>query len=157
MESNIYKSSSVWDGLRYHTSDLVSRGVIHVGEKYTFSVYIKVDDGLVLDNNNFYFFNGDNAWKRLNDIEFEKIGAEWAQISVVIQYLGNNNSSKDYIGFETSKGTNGKCYYLACPQLERGTTASDYRPAPEDYDGTAVHQQLTMLTSKIAQLETNKS
>lgn len=159
MGFNVYKTSNIWDGLHYHTSDLVSRGVIRIGEKYTFSIYIKVDDGLVLDSSSFYFFNGDNAWKRLSDIEFEKIGTEWAQISIVIQYLGKSDTSKDYIGFEISKNTDGKYYYSACPQLERGTTASDYRPAPEDTasDMTNVQQQLAMITTKIAQLETDKS
>lgn len=45
--------------------------------------------------------------------------------------------------------------YLACPQLERGTTASDYRPASEDNssDIQQMQSQIAVLTQQIATLQ----
>ena len=156
--SKIYKSKNVWDGLRYTVSDLVSRNVLIVNNIYTFSTYIKTDEGLDLSNK-LYFFNGSGSFKQISDINVEQINTEWSQIFCNIQYIGIAEGNKNYIGFETKAGTDGLYYYMSCPQLERGYFVSDYCPAPEDIesDMTDAKQQLAMLTAQIAQLGNNKS
>lgn len=153
--SRIYKSKKAWDGLRYTVSDLVSRNVLIVNNIYTFSTYIKTDEGLDLSNK-LYFFNGSGSFKQISDINVEQISTEWSQIFCNIQYIGIAEGNKNYIGFETNSGTNGLYYYMSCPQLERGYFVSDYCPAPED-DYSMIQQmqsQIAVLTQQIATLQT---
>ena len=59
-------------------------------------------------------------------------------------------------GEESHVGVGTGYLYLACPQLEKGATVSDYHPAPED-DYSMIQQmqsQIVALTQKIATLQT---
>lgn len=134
LTSNIYITSSIWDGIHYRLDNLVMRNAINTTDDFTFSIYVKVDKGVTLDASNFYFFNADGVFNIEKNINFSVINESWIQISVTGKFtqLTPIHTNKFYVGFELSKDLTGGKMYLACPKLEKGSKPTDYSVAPED-------------------------
>lgn len=133
--SAISKINQAWCGVGPKVQNLYNREVVNTSDFYTFSIYVKADEGVKLSNDNFYFFNADNTITTFNNFvsDFSKIGTSWYQLHVVLKFnqLDPPSSGKGFFRFELSQNLSEGSVYFACPKLERGLIASDFSPSPE--------------------------
>ena len=152
----------------YDAYDLYQRGLYNTNDYYTFSCYAKIDGSIKLRKGDIRFYcAATDATGGMPDIS--KVNSDsWEQISITFKFTEdtpNKNDGTQSIRFEPSVSWSGSgsyqgvgtgYLYLACPQLEKGATASDYRPAPEDNssDIQQMQSQIVALTQQIATLQT---
>lgn len=169
MNCYIGKTNSAWSKVigAYNVYDLYQRGLYNTTDTYTFSCYAKIDGNVQLRNGDISFYSTatDSSGAK---VDVSKVNSNtWTQISVSFKFSSANppqndggatlrfepNVSWDGSGSRVGVGTG--YLYLACPQLEKGATASDYHPAPED-DYSMIQQmqsQITTLTQQITSLQ----
>ena len=151
----------------YDAYDLYQRGLYNTNDYYTFSCYAKIDGTIKLRKGDIRFYcTAADATGRMPDIS--KVNSDsWEQISITFKFTEdtpNKNDGTQSIRFEPNVSWSGSgsypgvgtgYLYLACPQLEKGATASDYRPAPEDNssDIQQMQSQIAVLTQQIATLQ----
>lgn len=88
--------------------------------EYTFSVYLRAEkDGMG--------YRVTRAWAEGEQIN-HKLTAAWARYSATFRLSGKTASMLNPVMFFPSKGT----YYVAAPQLERGSTAGPFQASPTD-------------------------
>lgn len=85
----------------------------HIGQKYTFSVWIKGDEGRIA------FYQDEHY---IQDVEIE-IAEEWRRYKVSFVVAASGREAM-YIQLETSLPN----LLLTAPQMERGSNASQYQP-----------------------------
>ena len=152
----------------YDAYDLYQRGLYNTNDYYTFSCYAKIDGSIKLRKGDIRFYcTAADATGGMPDIS--KVNSDsWEQISITFKFTEdtpNKNDGTQSIRFEPNVSWSGSgsypgvgtgYLYLACPQLEKGATASDYRPAPEDNssDIQQMQSQIAVLTQQIATLQT---
>ena len=152
----------------YDAYDLYQRGLYNTNDYYTFSCYAKIDGSIKLRKGDIRFYcTAADATGGMPDIS--KVNSDsWEQISITFKFTEdtpNKNDGTQSIRFEPNVSWSGSgsyqgvgtgYLYLACPQLEKGATASDYRPAPEDNssDIQQMQSQIVALTQQIATLQT---
>lgn len=151
----------------YDAYDLYQRGLYNTNDYYTFSCYAKIDGTIKLRKGDIRFYcTAADATGGMPDIS--KVNSDsWEQISITFKFTEdtpNKNDGTQSIRFEPNVSWSGSgsypgvgtgYLYLACPQLEKGATASDYRPAPEDNssDIQQMQSQIAVLTQQIATLQ----
>ena len=152
----------------YDAYDLYQRGLYNTDDYYTFSCYAKIDGTIKLRKGDIRFYCvAADATGGMPDIS--KVNSDsWEQISITFKFTEdtpNKNDGNQSIRFEPNVSWSGSgsyqgvgtgYLYLACPQLEKGATVSDYHPAPED-DYSMIQQmqsQIAVLTQQIATLQT---
>lgn len=170
MNCYIGKANTAWSKAigAYNVYDLYQRGLYNTTDTYTFSCYAKIDGTIKLRQGDisFYCAATDSNGK---GVDVSNINSDtWTRISMPFKFTNDTPSQNDggaTLRFEPNVSWDGsgshagvgKGYlYLACPQLEKGATVSDYHPAPED-DYSMIRQmqsQIVALTQKIATLQT---
>lgn len=170
MNCYIGKANSAWSKAigGYNVYDLYQRGVYNTADTYTFSCYAKIDGTIKLKQGDlsFYCTVTDSNGK---GVDVSKINSDtWTRISIPFKFTKDvppQNDGSATLRFEPNVSWNGGgshqgvgtgYLYLACPQLEKGSTVSDYHPAPED-DYSMIQQmqsQIVTLTQQIATLQT---
>ena len=170
MKCYIGKTNIAWSKAigAYNVYDLYQRGLYNTTDTYTFSCYAKIDGTIKLRQGDisFYCTATDSNGK---GVDVSNINSDtWTRISIPFKFTNDTppqndggatlrfepNVSWDGSGSHAGVGTG--YLYLACPQLEKGATVSDYHPAPED-DYSMIQQmrsQIVALTQKIATLQT---
>ena len=171
MNCYIGKTNSAWSKAigAYNVYDLYQRGVYNTADTYTFSCYVKIDGTIKLRQGDisFYCTATDSNGKR---VDVSNINSDtWTRISISFKFTNDvppQNDGSATLRFESNVSWDGESsyagvgtgyLYMACPQLEKGATVSDYHPAPED-DYSMVQQmqsQITTLTQQIASLQKN--
>lgn len=170
MNCYIGKANTAWSKAigAYNVYDLYQRGLYNTTDTYTFSCYAKIDGTIKLRQGDIslYCVATDSNGK---GVDVSNINSDtWTRISMPFKFTNDTPSQNDggaTLRFEPNVSWDGsgshagvgKGYlYLACPQLEKGATVSDYHPAPED-DYSMIRQmqsQIVALTQKIATLQT---
>lgn len=156
MNSRIYKTNSSWDGLKYDISDLISRGLLVPGEKYTFSVYVKKDAEVDVTDV-IYFYNAENTLTAGN-VDVSNINNnEFTQISITVSCNSTDVPSKKQFGFETKKSIGSGYIYFVAPKFEKGDKATDYTPAPDDIESqiSSLQEAQSTLLTKMAMIDAN--
>ena len=169
MNCYIGKANSAWSKAigAYNVYDLYQRGLYNTTDTYIFSCYAKIDGTIKLRQGDisFYCTATDSNGK---GVDVSNINSDtWTRISMPFKFTNNTppqNDGSATLRFESNVSWNGGgshvgvgtgYLYLACPQLEKGATASDYHPAPED-DYSMIQQmqsQIAVLTQQIATLQ----
>lgn len=169
MNCYIGKANSAWSKVigAYNVYDLYQRGLYNTTDTYTFSCYAKIDGTIKLRQGDisFYCTATDSNGK---GVDVSNINSDtWTRISMPFKFTNDTppqNDGSATLRFEPSVSWNGGgshvgvgtgYLYLACPQLEKGATVSDYHPAPED-DYSMIQQmqsQITALTQQITSLQ----
>jgi len=139
--SNIYRTSSSWDNVRYNYKDLLDRGIINTTDDFTYSVYFRVvgEDPAGMSYVNILFFSSatdkDNT-VILQPTSFKEV--QWARIVVPIKFTGAEYQP-DHIYAQSMRvevsaapKVAGAYYEFAAPKLEKGSVATPYSIAPED-------------------------
>ena len=170
MNCYIGKTNSAWSKAigAYNVYDIYQRGLYNTTDTYIFSCYAKIDGTIKLRRGDisFYCTATDSNGKV---VDVSNINSDtWTRISIPFKFTNNTppqNDGSATLRFESNVSWDGsgshagvgKGYlYLACPQLEKGATVSDYHPAPED-DYSMIQQmqsQITALTQQIAKFQT---
>lgn len=170
MNCYIGKANSAWSKAigAYNVYDLYQRGLYNTTDTYIFSCYAKIDGTIKLRQGDisFYCTVTDSNGK---GIDVSNINSDtWTRISMPFKFTNDTppqNDGSATLRFEPNVSWNGGgshvgvgtgYLYLACPQLEKGATVSDYHPAPED-DYSMIQQmqsQIAVLTQQIATLHT---
>ena len=171
MNCYIGKTNIAWSKAigAYNVYDLYQRGLYNTTDTYTFSCYAKIDGTIKLRQGDisFYCTATDSNGK---GVDVSNINSDtWTRISMPFKFTNDTPSQNDgsatlrfepdvsWDGSGSHAGVGTGYLYLACPQLEKGATVSDYHPAPED-DYSMVQQmqsQITTLTQQIASLQKN--
>lgn len=170
MNCYIGKANTAWTKTigAYNVYDLYQRGLYNTTDTYTFSCYVKIDGTIKLRQGDIFFYctATDSNGKA---VDVSNINSDtWTRISMPFKFTNDTppqNDGSATLRFEPSVSWNGGgphvgvgtgYLYLACPQLEKGATVSDYHPAPED-DYSMIQQmqsQIVALTQQIATLQT---
>ena len=170
MKCYIGKTNIAWSKAigAYNVYDLYQRGLYNTTDTYTFSCYAKIDGTIKLRQGDisFYCTATDSNGK---GVDVSNINSDtWTRISMPFKFTNDTPSQNDgsatlrfepdvsWDGSGSHAGVGTGYLYLACPQLEKGATVSDYHPAPED-DYSMIQQmqsQIVALTQKIATLQT---
>lgn len=169
MNCYIGKANSAWSKAigAYNVYDLYQRGLYNTTDTFIFSCYAKIDGTIKLRQGDisFYCTATDSNGK---GVDVSNINSDtWTRISMPFKFTNNTppqNDGSATLRFESNVSWNGGgshvgvgtgYLYLACPQLEKGATASDYRPAPEDNssDIQQMQSQIAVLTQQIATLQ----
>ena len=170
MKCYIGKANIAWSKAigAYNVYDLYQRGLYNTTDTYTFSCYAKIDGTIKLRQGDisFYCTATDSNGK---GVDVSNINSDtWTRISMPFKFTNDTPSQNDgsatlrfepdvsWDGSGSHAGVGTGYLYLACPQLEKGATVSDYHPAPED-DYSMIQQmqsQIVALTQKIATLQT---
>ena len=171
MNCYIGKANTAWSKAigAYNVYDLYQRGLYNTTDNYIFSCYAKIDGTIKLRQGDiaFYCTATDSNGK---GVDVSNINSDtWTRISMPFKFTNDTPPQNDgsatlrfepnvsWDGEESHVGVGTGYLYLACPQLEKGATVSDYHPAPED-DYSMIQQmqsQIVALTQKIATLQTN--
>jgi phage minor structural protein len=96
--------------------------VCEVGEKYSYSAYIKADE----ETSVYMGYQGSGTAKST----LFTVGTEWKLIKVEGETDSNNNRSLRFYSAD------GKPFYITRVKFEKGTKATDWTPAPEDIDAS---------------------
>ena len=170
MNCYIGKTNGAWSKAigAYNVYDLYQRGVYNTADTYTFSCYVKIDGTIKLRQGDisFYCTATDSNGK---GVDVSNINSDtWTRISTSFKFTNDvppQNDGSATLRFESNVSWDGGSsyagvgtgyLYMACPQLEKGSTVSDYHPAPED-DYSMIQQmqsQIIALTQQIATLQT---
>ncbi len=170
MNCYIGKANTAWSKAigAYNVYDLYQRGLYNTTDNYIFSCYAKIDGTIKLRQGDiaFYCTATDSNGK---GVDVSNINSDtWTRISMPFKFTNDTPPQNDgsatlrfepnvsWDGEESHVGVGTGYLYLACPQLEKGATVSDYHPAPED-DYSMIQQmqsQIVALTQKIATLQT---
>lgn len=170
MNCYIGKTNSAWSKAigAYNVYDLYQRGVYNTADTYTFSCYVKIDGTIKLRQGDisFYCTATDSNGKA---VDVSNINSDtWTRISMPFKFTNDTPPQSDgsatlrfesnvsWDGGNSYAGVGTGYLYMACPQLEKGSTVSDYHPAPED-DYSMIQQmqsQIAVLTQQIATLQT---
>ena len=170
MNCYIGKVNTAWSKAigAYNVYDLYQRGLYNTTDTYTFSCYAKIDGTVKLRQGDisFYCTVTDSNGK---SVDVSNINSDtWTRISIPFKFTNDTPPQNDgsatlrfepdvsWDGSGSHAGVGTGYLYLACPQLEKGATVSDYHPAPED-DYSMIQQmqsQIVALTQKIATLQT---
>lgn len=170
MNCYIGKTNGAWSKAigAYNVYDLYQRGVYNTADTYTFSCYVKIDGTIKLRQGDisFYCTATDSNGKK---VDVSNINSDtWTRISISFKFTNDvppQNDGSATLRFESNVSWDGGSsyagvgtgyLYMACPQLEKGSTVSDYHPAPED-DYSMIQQmqsQIVALTQQIATLQT---
>ena len=170
MNCYIGKTNGAWSKAigAYNVYDLYQRGVYNTADTYTFSCYVKIDGTIKLRQGDisFYCTATDSNGK---GVDVSNINSDtWTRISTSFKFTNDvppQNDGSATLRFESNVSWDGGSsyagvgtgyLYMACPQLEKGSTVSDYHPAPED-DYSMIQQmqsQIAVLTQQIATLQT---
>ena len=170
MKCYIGKTNIAWSKAigAYNVYDLYQRGLYNTTDTYTFSCYAKIDGTIKLRQGDiaFYCTATDSNGK---GVDVSNINSDtWTRISIPFKFTNDTPPQNDgsatlrfepdvsWDGSGSHAGVGTGYLYLACPQLEKGATVSDYHPAPED-DYSMIQQmqsQIVALTQKIATLQT---
>ncbi len=139
--SKIYRTPLRWDNARYSYKDLLDRGVINTTDDFTYSVYFRVvgEDPAGMSYASIKFISEATTkdWNVPVRLTSLKEG-EWTRIVVTFKFKDiKYDPARDYqnsIRVEVPEATRapGARYEFAAPKLERGNTATDWTPAPED-------------------------
>ena len=169
MNCYIGKTNTAWSKAigAYNVYDLYQRGLYNTTDTYIFSCYAKIDGTIKLRQGDiaFYCTATDSNGKA---VDVSNINSDtWTRISMPFKFTNDTPPQNDgsatlrfepnvsWNGGESHVGVGTGYLYLACPQLEKGATVSDYRPAPED-DYSMIQQmqsQITALTQQLASLQ----
>lgn len=161
MDCYVGKVNTAWGKAigAYNIYDLYRRGVYNTVDTYTFSCYAKIDGTIKLRKGDisFYCTATDSNGK---SVDISNISRDtWTRISISFKFTNPNPPQSDggmtlrfepnvaWSGGSSSAGVGTGYLYLACPQLEKGSTVSDYRPAPED-DYNLIKQLQDQTTQK---------
>lgn len=170
MNCYIGKANTAWSKAigAYNVYDLYQRGLYNTTDTYTFSCYAKIDGTIKLRQGDisFYCTATDSNGK---GVDVSNVNSDtWTRISIPFKFTNDTPPQNDgsatlrfepdvsWDGSGSHAGVGTGYLYLACPQLEKGATVSDYLPAPED-DYSMIQQmqsQIVALTQKIATLQT---
>lgn len=169
MNCYIGKTNSAWSKAigAYSVYDLYQRGVYNTADTYTFSCYVKIDGTIKLRQGDisFYCTATDSNGKA---VDVSNINSDtWTRISMPFKFTNDTppqNDGSATLRFESNVSWDGGSLYagvgtgylyMACPQLEKGSTVSDYHPAPEDDFGIIqqMQSQIVALTQQIATLQ----
>lgn len=141
--SHINRVSSGWSNTRYNFKDLVDRGVINTTDDFTYSIYFRVvgEDPAGMSYTYINFLSSATTKNFTTPIQLTSLEeGQWTRIVVPIKFITDKyDSSSAYsqaLRIEVSTGpkVNGAYYEFAAPMLERGTTVTPYKQAPEDTD-----------------------
>ena len=169
MNCYIGKANTAWSKAigAYNVYDLYQRGLYNTTDTYTFSCYAKIDGTIKLRQGDisFYCTATDSNGK---GVDVSNVNSDtWTRISIPFKFTNDTPPQNDgsatlrfepdvsWDGSGSHAGVGTGYLYLACPQLEKGATVSDYHPAPED-DYSMIQQmqsQIVALTQKIATLQ----
>lgn len=132
---NVETQTGDWASARYLFDDLKKRNVINTTDDFVFSAMIRVDPTLK-DNPAYIVFFSNATDKNMTIIGNIKDYADgyWHQISVVFKFLTTPTDAIAYnnsLRFELGR-SNGATVYWTQRQLEKGSVATPYSPAPED-------------------------
>ncbi|KIP29033.1 hypothetical protein BG10_3096 [Bacillus thuringiensis serovar morrisoni] len=146
--NTVVETQSSWTALAYNFKDLVDRKVVKVGDKVTYSIFIRVKglpDGQDLQHT-FYFAAGATG------IRPNKSTNQWQRVSVSFTVTASMMSSpgtdnESHFRVEPDANPPAGCWYQqSSPQLTIGSKDYSWRPAPEDIaDGNV----LTKVTTEI--------
>ncbi|HDR6826748.1 TPA: hypothetical protein QCV86_004050 [Bacillus thuringiensis] len=146
--NTVVETQSSWTALAYNFKDLVDRKVVKVGDKVTYSIFIRVKglpDGQDLQHT-FYFAPGATG------IRPNKSTNQWQRVSVSFTVTASMMSSpgtdnESHFRVEPDANPPAGCWYQqSSPQLTIGSKDYSWRPAPEDIaDGNV----LTKVTTEI--------
>ena len=170
MNCYIGKANTAWSKAigAYNVYDLYQRGLYNTTDNYIFSCYAKIDGTIKLRQGDisFYCTATDSNGK---GVDVSNVNSDtWTRISIPFKFTNDTPPQNDgsatlrfepdvsWDGSGSRAGVGTGYLYLACPQLEKGATVSDYHPAPED-DYSMIQQmqsQIVALTQKIATLQT---
>ena len=170
MNCYIGKANIAWSKAigAYNVYDLYQRELYNTTDTYTFSCYAKIDGSVQLRKGDISFYSTatDSSGK---GVDVSNINSDtWTRISMPFKFTNDTPPQNDggaALRFEPNVSWDGSgshagvgigYLYLACPQLEKGATVSDYHPAPED-DYSMIQQmqsQIVVLTKQIATLQT---
>ena len=170
MNCYIGKANTAWSKAigAYNVYDLYQRGLYNTTDNYIFSCYAKIDGTIKLRQGDisFYCTATDSNGK---GVDVSNVNSDtWTRISIPFKFTNDTPPQNDgsatlrfepdvsWDGSGSHAGVGTGYLYLACPQLEKGATVSDYHPAPED-DYSMIQQmqsQIVALTQKIATLQT---
>lgn len=118
--------------------------VLQIGETYTFSVWARSTQGRK------YVFISIRNWKdgqfSENIAKREQVGETWQRISVTGVYRQTPHNGK-YLDVLLEHGEIGEVEFKQ-PQIERGTIATDWTPAPEDTEQDFAQTNANMNTMR---------
>lgn len=149
--SNIKRTSSDWDNVRYHYKDLLDRGVINTTDDFTYSAYFRVvgEDPAGMSYANMLFFSTATTKDASTPLQLTSLKeGQWVRIVVPLKFINAEyNPANDYqysirIEMSARPKTPGAYYEFAAPMLERGSIATDYTSAPEDLSSATAKAQL---------------
>lgn len=145
-----YSDKGDWHSTRYRAEDLVARGLLVVGEQYTYSEDIFIGDDMPGHAYISLYSKYASAAGAVKVADVSDLGSGWYRLSctfTAIEPVGETTDYANAIRFEIS-GTNGSSFKLARPKLELGPLATPYSPAPEDLTST-----IAALTARVTALE----
>lgn len=136
--SNIKRTSSAWDNVRYNYKDLLDRRVINTTDDFTYSVYFRVvgEDPIGMSYAKMYFFSLATTKEGPIPIQLTSLKeGQWTRLVVTFKFtddLASDLKSSIRVEMSAAPKVSGARYEFAAPKLERGSIATEYTPAPED-------------------------
>jgi len=129
MGSRIYRVNSAWGNKTYKLDTLEN---IEQDADYTVSVYIKKDFDTTVSNGSIYAFG---LRRDIEVCRLEDLTTEWKRFSFMTKGANILNSTDPYgLRLELTVPTPAGTYvYFAGYKLEKGSIATPWTPAPEDY------------------------
>ena len=164
--SVVYKTWGAWSRLGINLNNhLVERGLLKVGDVLTYSVLAKTDQETPIQSRLFVRYNNQGYTENVSGKnEIINLTNEWQKISVtftVTEKMLSEDHRVNYLGWEqTTNSESGKYVYYACNKIERGNVATDWSPAPEDYDNklasaqSEIKQTTDAITASVSNVET---
>lgn len=144
--SVVYKTQGIWSGIRVNLGNLVDRGLLKVGDVLTYSIAMRAEQKTPIQARLFIRYTNQSAADSLtNKIEIVNLTTNWQYVSITFTVTAKmlaENTKVTYLGWElTSNAETDKYVYYACNKIERGNIATDWSPAPDDYDSKLASAQ----------------
>lgn len=165
--SKVNKLSAAWNNVRYSFKSVAS--LINLTDTYTYSIYVKitgVEPSTLSDSYALDWFSTATNEKSFQNIKLNTLsGNDWQRVSQSLKFITNvPDSSQSYqqsLRFELSHTLpDGASISFAAMKLEKGTTATDYSPAPEDnpseHSDTQIKQNLSTVVKEGSQWLTSQ-
>jgi len=164
--SKVNRTSGAWKNARYSFSSVAP--LINLTDTYTYSIYVKVTgvDPSTLSSSYALAWecsatDANGKWTRLNTLS----GNDWQRVSQSFKFTTNVSDSANIyaqsLRFELASNLpDGVSISFAAMKLEKGTTATDYSPAPEDNPSeksdTQIKQNLSTVVKEGSQWLTSQ-
>lgn len=141
------KTNTQWSGRYFNLKNIAQRGGFKSGDNLVLSVYIKSDENVTLNVTCHRTKGSGNTAGSSKAYNGFTVTPKWQQVWFPFTADdGSLNRTDARIEVNITTGTNN--IYWAGWKLEKGTTVTDWTPAPEDVDGS-----ISSLTERVSRAE----